>query len=139
MPQPLRFGICTDQNMDWPETVDRWKYLEGLGFDSIWLCDHLIQPSRPEGPSISRSAATAVFLPQSPCEPQQNRRELVRLRDRAQVAGTLEDRTLCVADQPDIFGCSIDVHHVVERRLPMHDEGRGRDRGALAAAITLSN
>jgi F420-dependent oxidoreductase-like protein len=50
MPQPLRFGICTDQNMDWPTTVQRWQYLESLSFDSLWDCDHMVQPSRPEGP-----------------------------------------------------------------------------------------
>jgi F420-dependent oxidoreductase-like protein len=50
MPQPLRIGICTDQNMTWPETLERWQYFEALGFDSIWVCDHLIQPSRPTGP-----------------------------------------------------------------------------------------
>jgi alkanesulfonate monooxygenase SsuD/methylene tetrahydromethanopterin reductase-like flavin-dependent oxidoreductase (luciferase family) len=59
MPQPLRFGICTDQNMGWPETVERWKYLEGLGFDSIWLCDHLMQPSRPDGPYFEGSTLLA--------------------------------------------------------------------------------
>lgn len=50
MPQPLRFGICTDQNMDWPTTVERWRYLESLGFDSLWDCDHMVQPSKPDGP-----------------------------------------------------------------------------------------
>ena len=50
MPQPLRFGICTDQNMEWPVMVERWQYLEALGFDSLWDCDHMVQPSRPEGP-----------------------------------------------------------------------------------------
>jgi F420-dependent oxidoreductase-like protein len=50
MGQELKFGICTDQNMDWPTTVERWQYFERLGFDSIWDCDHYIQPSRPTGP-----------------------------------------------------------------------------------------
>ena len=50
MNQKLRFGICMDQNMDWPTTVERWRYFEALGFDSLWNCDHLIQPSRPSGP-----------------------------------------------------------------------------------------
>ncbi|HET7037408.1 MAG TPA: LLM class flavin-dependent oxidoreductase [Thermomicrobiaceae bacterium] len=50
MARELRFGICTDQNMPWPETADRWRVLEELGFDSLWDCDHLIQPSRPTGP-----------------------------------------------------------------------------------------
>lgn len=50
MARTLRFGICTDQNMSWTETVERWRHIEALGYDSVWDCDHLIQPSRPEGP-----------------------------------------------------------------------------------------
>jgi F420-dependent oxidoreductase-like protein len=49
MAQALRFGICTDQNMPWSTTVERWRYFESLGFDSIWDCDHFTQPSRPGG------------------------------------------------------------------------------------------
>jgi alkanesulfonate monooxygenase SsuD/methylene tetrahydromethanopterin reductase-like flavin-dependent oxidoreductase (luciferase family) len=48
----FRFGICTDQNMTWEKTVDRWRLVERLGYESAWLCDHLIQPSRPEGPYL---------------------------------------------------------------------------------------
>jgi F420-dependent oxidoreductase-like protein len=48
--QEFRVGLCTDQNMSWPTTVERWRYFEQLGFDSIWLCDHYVQPSRPTGP-----------------------------------------------------------------------------------------
>lgn len=50
MPQRLRFGICTDQNLPWPTLVERWQYFERLGFDSLWDCDHYVQPSRPTGP-----------------------------------------------------------------------------------------
>lgn len=50
MARSFTFGICTDQNMTWEDTVERWRLLEKLGFESAWLCDHLIQPSRPEGP-----------------------------------------------------------------------------------------
>lgn len=50
MTRQLSFGICTDQNMDWPTTVERWRYFEDLGFDSLWDCDHYDQPSRPGGP-----------------------------------------------------------------------------------------
>ena len=50
MAQGLRFGLCTDQNLPYPTLVERWQYFESLGFDSLWDCDHLIQPSRPEGP-----------------------------------------------------------------------------------------
>jgi F420-dependent oxidoreductase-like protein len=46
----LRFGVCTDQNMPWPTLVQRWQLYEDLGFDSVWDCDHYVQPSRPHGP-----------------------------------------------------------------------------------------
>ena len=50
MARELRFGICTDQNLPWPTLVERWQHFERLGFDSVWDCDHYIQPSRPTGP-----------------------------------------------------------------------------------------
>ena len=50
MTRRFRFGICTDQNMSWAKTVERWQLFERLGYESAWLCDHLIQPSRPQGP-----------------------------------------------------------------------------------------
>lgn len=50
MPRRLRFGICTDQNMSWEKTVERWQQFEQMGLESAWVCDHLIQPSRPQGP-----------------------------------------------------------------------------------------
>ena len=50
MTRRFRFGICTDQNMTWDKTVERWQLFERLGYESAWLCDHLIQPSRPTGP-----------------------------------------------------------------------------------------
>ena len=46
----VRFGIVIDQNLPWPTLVERWKLFEALGFDSVWDCDHFIQPSRPTGP-----------------------------------------------------------------------------------------
>lgn len=50
MTRPLRFGLCTDQNLPWEKMVERWRLFEALGFDSVWDCDHFIQPSRPDGP-----------------------------------------------------------------------------------------
>ena len=47
-----RFGLCTDQNMPWPKTLERWRLFERLGFDSAWDCDHYVQPSRPDGPYL---------------------------------------------------------------------------------------
>ena len=46
----LRFGLCTDQNLTWEQTVERWQYFEQLRFDSVWDCDHFQQPSRLQGP-----------------------------------------------------------------------------------------
>lgn len=50
MAPALRFGICTDQNQPWNVVVERWKLFEELGFDSVWDCDHWVQPSKPSGP-----------------------------------------------------------------------------------------
>ena len=50
MARKFHFGICTDQNMSWEKTVQRWQLFEEMGIESAWLCDHLIQPSRPGGP-----------------------------------------------------------------------------------------
>lgn len=38
--------------MGWEKTVERWRLFERLGFDSAWDCDHLLQPSRPDGPYL---------------------------------------------------------------------------------------
>ena len=46
----IRFGICTDQAEPYATLVDRWRYFEELGFDSIWDCDHFIRPSDPSCP-----------------------------------------------------------------------------------------
>ncbi len=52
MARRFRFGICTDQNMTWEKTLERWQLFERLGFESAWLCDHMVQPSRPTGPYL---------------------------------------------------------------------------------------
>jgi alkanesulfonate monooxygenase SsuD/methylene tetrahydromethanopterin reductase-like flavin-dependent oxidoreductase (luciferase family) len=52
MSRRFRFGICTDQNMSWETHVERWQLFERLGLESAWLCDHLVQPSRPHGPYL---------------------------------------------------------------------------------------
>ena len=38
----LRFGMLTMQYPPWPELAAQWRAYEALGFDSIWVCDHLI-------------------------------------------------------------------------------------------------
>jgi len=40
MERGLRFGVITIQNVPWPTLVERWQYLDELGFDSAWVADH---------------------------------------------------------------------------------------------------
>ena len=50
MARSLTFGIVIDQNMPWPEYLERCRMVEELGFDSLWDCDHYVQPSKPSYP-----------------------------------------------------------------------------------------
>ena len=50
MPKPLRFGVMTIQNVSWPTLLERWQYLDELGFDSVWVADHFTNPWYPEEP-----------------------------------------------------------------------------------------
>ncbi len=61
----LGFGICTDQNLPWLVMVERWRLYDALGFDSVWDCDHLIQPSRPEGPYFEAWTLLAALASQT--------------------------------------------------------------------------
>lgn len=47
---PVRIGLCTDQNIAYATTVEHWQFFDRLGYDSAWVCDHYLQPSRPTGP-----------------------------------------------------------------------------------------
>ncbi len=45
MPRPLRVGVQlpeTERRVDWPEMVRMAQAAEAVGFDSIWLGDHLL-------------------------------------------------------------------------------------------------
>jgi alkanesulfonate monooxygenase SsuD/methylene tetrahydromethanopterin reductase-like flavin-dependent oxidoreductase (luciferase family) len=42
-----RFGVITIQNVPWPTLVERWQYLDELGFDSAWVADHFTNPRYP--------------------------------------------------------------------------------------------
>jgi alkanesulfonate monooxygenase SsuD/methylene tetrahydromethanopterin reductase-like flavin-dependent oxidoreductase (luciferase family) len=44
MGHSLRFGIITIQNLDWPTLVEHWKHIEALGYDSVWVGDHFLNP-----------------------------------------------------------------------------------------------
>ncbi|MFX1324879.1 MAG: LLM class flavin-dependent oxidoreductase [Promethearchaeota archaeon] len=40
----IRFGVLTVQSLPWEREVERWKLIENLGFDNIWLADHFTDP-----------------------------------------------------------------------------------------------
>jgi alkanesulfonate monooxygenase SsuD/methylene tetrahydromethanopterin reductase-like flavin-dependent oxidoreductase (luciferase family) len=46
----MKLGAITLQNRPWAELVESWRYLDGLGLDSLWIADHLANPLRPERP-----------------------------------------------------------------------------------------
>ena len=43
----LRFGFLTLQNTPWPVTVERWRLAERVGWDSVWVADHFVNPFQP--------------------------------------------------------------------------------------------
>jgi alkanesulfonate monooxygenase SsuD/methylene tetrahydromethanopterin reductase-like flavin-dependent oxidoreductase (luciferase family) len=44
MTPALRFGIITIQDQQWAAMTEQWKFIERLGFDSIWIADHFVDP-----------------------------------------------------------------------------------------------
>lgn len=50
MSPPLRFGILTIQDRPWETLVEHWKHIESLGYDSIWVADHFVNPHHIEDP-----------------------------------------------------------------------------------------
>ena len=61
----IRYGICTDQAAPYATLVDRWRYFEELGFDSIWDCDHFLRPSDPSGPYFEGWTLLAALAAQT--------------------------------------------------------------------------
>ena len=47
-----RFGLQTVQTLGWETLAERWRRYEELGFDSLWVPDHFVAPSRPEAPFL---------------------------------------------------------------------------------------
>lgn len=37
----MRFGVLALQEAPWDELVERWRYLEELGVETIWVADHV--------------------------------------------------------------------------------------------------
>jgi alkanesulfonate monooxygenase SsuD/methylene tetrahydromethanopterin reductase-like flavin-dependent oxidoreductase (luciferase family) len=62
---PIRVGLCTDQNLPYLTTVERWQLFDRLGYDSAWVCDHYLQPSRPTGPYFEGWTLLAALAAQT--------------------------------------------------------------------------
>ena len=61
----LRFGIQTTATRTWPEMVALWRRVEALGFDSLWLQDHLVPPFRIDGPIFEAWTLLAALATQT--------------------------------------------------------------------------
>jgi hypothetical protein len=59
MEQNLRFVVATRQDLSWPDLVERWRYIEGLEFDTVWLPDHIVSVLDPEQPLMESWTALA--------------------------------------------------------------------------------
>lgn len=66
MSDGLRFGMTLTPNCDWDELLRRAKHIESLGFDSLWVNDHLvswIDGTQPRFDGWSVLAALALQVP----------------------------------------------------------------------------
>lgn len=61
----LKFGIQTPAVRPWSEMVERWRRFEALGFDSLWLSDHLVPPFNPSGPLLEAWTLLAALATQT--------------------------------------------------------------------------
>ena len=53
MPRPLRFGVTLPQiKRSWQEVREAATCFDSLGFDSLWVCDHLLGVPNPQAPIL---------------------------------------------------------------------------------------
>ncbi|MCC6315758.1 MAG: LLM class flavin-dependent oxidoreductase [Thermomicrobiales bacterium] len=57
----LLFGVQTPTQRPWPELAAQWRWLDDLGFDSLWLADHFVPPFRLDGPIFEAWTALAAL------------------------------------------------------------------------------
>jgi alkanesulfonate monooxygenase SsuD/methylene tetrahydromethanopterin reductase-like flavin-dependent oxidoreductase (luciferase family) len=50
MTKQLKFGVMTVQNLPWRKELERWRLIEALGFDTVWVADHFVDPFQPDSP-----------------------------------------------------------------------------------------
>ncbi len=58
----MKLGVITLQNAPWTELVERWRRLDELGVETIWVADHLGNWMHPEQPWFEAWRA-ALFAP----------------------------------------------------------------------------
>ena len=44
----VQFGVLVLPHVPWHRYVEQCKRIEELGFDSVWSCDHFVDPYQPE-------------------------------------------------------------------------------------------
>jgi alkanesulfonate monooxygenase SsuD/methylene tetrahydromethanopterin reductase-like flavin-dependent oxidoreductase (luciferase family) len=44
----LRFGVLVLPHVPWERFAEQCRLIEDLGFDSVWTCDHFVDPYQPE-------------------------------------------------------------------------------------------
>jgi alkanesulfonate monooxygenase SsuD/methylene tetrahydromethanopterin reductase-like flavin-dependent oxidoreductase (luciferase family) len=52
MTRNLRFGLLTAQLSPWPALLETWQQAEAMGFDSLWLGDHIVFLFQPDAPFL---------------------------------------------------------------------------------------
>ena len=65
MDQKLSFGVTTRQDLSWPDLVKRWRYIEELGFDKVWLPDHVVSVFEPTQPMLESWTVLAALATQT--------------------------------------------------------------------------
>jgi alkanesulfonate monooxygenase SsuD/methylene tetrahydromethanopterin reductase-like flavin-dependent oxidoreductase (luciferase family) len=40
----VEFGVIAVQNAPWETLINRWRYIEQIGFDTLWVADHFTVP-----------------------------------------------------------------------------------------------
>lgn len=63
--EKLSFGVVVLQNMPYARLAEQWEYLEGLGFDSVWVTDHFVDPSCPGDPWFDGWSLLAAMAAQT--------------------------------------------------------------------------
>jgi alkanesulfonate monooxygenase SsuD/methylene tetrahydromethanopterin reductase-like flavin-dependent oxidoreductase (luciferase family) len=48
--EDLRFGICIPPVLPVPQMIDQCRFVESLGYDSVWMADQFYNPLRPGDP-----------------------------------------------------------------------------------------